>query len=345
MMRTLTCSVVLLPAYLFAQSLVSTTPQQRTALLEEFTAINCGNCPAAHGVANTLAGAYPDDLVIVGVHGGGLAVPSGTQVDLRTTDGAALWTQLGVSFQPQGTVNRQVVQQANGWSNAIATVLAQTSPVNLGMATTFDPDTRELTVDVELYYTADGTGDADRISVLLTQDHIVGYQQDYVNGAHPAYDHRHVLRDHITPLIGDEVVTTTSGTLVQRTYTFTVPEAWVVDDLDAVAFVAEQGGPVHQVRHLEATGGATTGIPHSERMYGTGSAFPVPANDLVTIPLDPAVMMDGTFVLRDVAGRVVLQQRMPQGATQLVLPVGGVEAGVYLYGVEGFPARVLTVAR
>lgn len=312
----------------------------RTALLEEFTAINCGNCPAAHGVANTLAGAYADDLVIVGVHGGGLAVPSGSQIDFRTVDGAALWSQFGVTFQPQGIVDRQSLQQPAAWSASIANVLAQPSPVNLGMATTFDADTRQLTVIVELYYTADGSG-ADRISVLLTQDHVVGYQQDYVNGAHPAYDHRHALRDHITPLIGDEVTTTTTGTLVQRTYTFTVPEAWVVEDLDVVAFVAEQGGPVYQVRHVDAGGGATTGM-QQETTFRTGAAFPVPANELVTIPLTG---MAGTFVLRDVAGRVVLQQRVAQGATQLVLLLSGVEAGTYLYGMAGARCRVLVVAR
>jgi len=79
------------------------TQQYRTALLEEFTAMNCGNCPAAHSVANALGAVYPDDPVSDGVYGGGLAVPSGSQVDFRTVDSIALWAQLGAAFQPQGT--------------------------------------------------------------------------------------------------------------------------------------------------------------------------------------------------------------------------------------------------
>ncbi|HRF79726.1 MAG TPA: hypothetical protein PL070_06535, partial [Flavobacteriales bacterium] len=89
-----------------AQTLVGTEPQQRTALLEEFTAVRCGNCPAAHVVANSLDMVHGDDLVVVGVHGGSLAVPVGAQPDFRTVDGAALWSQFGVAFQPQGLVGR-----------------------------------------------------------------------------------------------------------------------------------------------------------------------------------------------------------------------------------------------
>lgn len=197
---------------------------------------------------------------------------------------------------------------------------------------------------MELYYTADGTAGIDRISVLLTQDHVIGYQQDHVNGADPAYDHRHALRDYTTPLIGDEVTVATSGTLVQRTCTYSVPEAWMVDDLSVVAFVAEQGGPVYQVRSVAATGGTSTGMANEERASGTGPAFPVPTNDMVTIPLDP-MGMQGILVLRDVLGRVVLLRRLGQGATQLVLLLNDLETGTYLYGMERCPARVLVAAR
>lgn len=330
----------LLTAGTHAQELAGTGPTNRTALLEEFTAINCGNCPAAHAVANTLSIAHPNELVLIGVHGGALANPSTGQLDLRTTDGAALWIQEGVMSQPKGTVNRGPLQAVAQWSAAIQDILAQPSPVNLGMVTSFNTATRELTVDVELYYTADGTGGPDRISVALTQDHIIGYQQDYVNGAHPDYDHRHVLRDHITPLTGDEVATTALGSVVPRTWTYTVPENWAIVDLSVVAFVGEENGPVYQVRSVPAAGGTTMGMA-PVRDFGTGMAFPVPAKDLVIIPVEANV--EGLLVLRDALGRIVRQERVAMGAQRIVFSVSDLGAGTYFYALEGRTARRLVV--
>lgn len=331
---------------LTGQTLVGTSPQNRTVLLEEYAAINCGNCPAAYAVAESIQNAHPQHVVGVGIHGGVLAVPSGGQPDFRTTEGTALWSQFGVNFQPQGMVNRQGLQAHGQWAGAVNSTLALPSPVNIGMETMFDGTSRLLTVNVELYYTSDGTGGNDRISVLLTQDHIIGYQQDYVNGPHAAFDHRHVLRGYITPLIGDEVATTTAGSTVLRTYTFTVPEAWNIDECHAVAFIGEQSigsvpGVIYQVRSIAASGGSTVGITGSAE-DGTGRAFPVPAYDLVTITL-PHDLSDPILRLCDSAGRTLRELRVVSGQMSVVLDVSDLANGTYYYGVSAGPMRPLVV--
>lgn len=343
-MRTITtlalaCTVLLPNTPLAAQDLVGTTPTNRTALLEEFTAMGCGNCPAAHAVANTLVTAYPEDLVVIGVHGGSLADPSGTQPDFRTTDGAALWEAFNVTYQPRGTVNRRALQDAPQWAAAVADVRAQPSPVNLGLATTFNASSRELTVDVELYYTADRTAD-DRISVVLVQDHITGYQQDYVNGAHAAYDHRHVLRDHITPLEGDAVSAAQQTDGVQRTYTYTIPAEWPIADLQVVVFVREADGEVWQVRAIPAMGGATALHDGPAPMFG--NAFPVPADEVLFVPVMGSA--GGTMLqLRDAQGRSVREQRVPSGATLIALDVASLAPGIYVYGRAGGAAQKVLI--
>ncbi|MEO8590651.1 MAG: Omp28-related outer membrane protein [Flavobacteriales bacterium] len=345
-MRCFSTFLMLLPLFASAQDLVSQAPLNRTVLLEEYTAINCGNCPAAHVVAGTIETSHPAAVIGVEVHGGSLSVPSGGQPDLRSVEGSALWSQYGVNFQPQGMVNRQGLQAAAQWTGAVNTALATSSPVNVGMAASFDQGSRLLTVDVELYYTADGTGGTDRICVLLTEDHIVGYQQDYANGAQPNYDHRHALRSYLTPLAGDEVTPTTAGSSTVRTYTFTVPEIWNIDQCAAVAFIGEQSvgsapGVVYQVASVDASGGATTGIntPYQERL---GTAFPVPAALVVYIPFAPAMDID-VLLLRDPFGRVVREEHVAMGQQGLLLDVSGLASGIYFYGFSSGAAKPLIV--
>ncbi|MGV3636611.1 MAG: Omp28-related outer membrane protein [Flavobacteriales bacterium] len=325
----------------WGQTLVSTDPQQRTALLEEFTAIRCGNCPTAHTVANALSMAQPDDLVVVGVHGGGLAIPIGAQPDFRTTDGTALWSQFNVAFQPQGLVNRGSLLATANWSSAVQNVIATPSPVNLGVATTFDADTRLLTIDLELYYTATSAPGSDAVSVLLTEDRIVGYQQDYMNGAQADYEHRHVLRDYLTPITGDPVLDAADGTLVQRTWTFTVPEAWDAADLSVVAFVGEQGGGVYQARSVGVTSAATAVREEDNPVFGI--AYPVPANELVTIPVNS--ISAAQLLVRDMTGRIVRHVSVPAGSERIVVDVSSFAPGHYFYQADGGRAQRFAIGR
>lgn len=335
---TLSLLLAFLPALGSAQVLTGSQPQQRTALLEEFTAVRCGNCPAAHTVAASLASTYGDAMVTIAVHGGGLAVPLAGQPDFRTVDGTALWQDFNVFAQPQGMVNRGSVQLAAQWGPSTASVIAQASPVNIGAASSFDPVTRALTVDVELYYTAT-RGSDDLISVVLTEDHISGYQQDYVNGAHSAYDHRHVMREHITPVAGDPVVAPQPFDLVQRSYTFVVPLEWSISALEVVAFVAEVDGEVWQAKALPASGGATA--VRDDQVLKVGPAFPVPASDLVHIPL--SLEEPATLYIRDAFGRVVHAERVSPGGCTVALQVGALPAGPYSYSLDGQSEKRLVV--
>lgn len=324
-----------------AQTLVGTVPLQRTALLEEFTAIRCGNCPAAHTVANALSSAHPEDVVVIGVHGGGLATPIGTQPDFRTGVGAALWSQFNVAFQPQGLVNRGSLLATANWNSAVQTVLSTPSPVNIGVATEFDTDTRLLTIDLELYYTATSAPGVDAISVLLTQDRIIGYQQDYVNGAQAAYEHRHVLRDYLTPITGEPVLDAEEGTLVQRTWTFTVPEEWDAEDLSVVAFVGEQEGVVYQAQRVAVIGDATA--IRDEDNTDFGAAYPVPATELVTIPVNTGSA--ARLTVRDMTGRVVQSVSVPAGSERIEVDVRSFAPGHYFYQAEGGRAQRFVVGR
>jgi Outer membrane protein Omp28/Secretion system C-terminal sorting domain len=296
-----------LPVVLHAQTLVSTMPLDRTGLLEEFTAINCGNCPQGHSVAAGLIGAHGDDLVVVNVHGGVLANPSSGQPDFRTTFGTSIWDQFDVNAQPLGMLNRRphngnTVISPTQWGTATTNVLGLPSPVNVGLAAQFDADTRDLTVQVEAYWTANGTGGNDHVHVLLTESNIIGYQQDYVNGAQSAYSHQHVLRSFISPLWGDEVLNNTMGHLEQLGYTFNVPMDWNISNGHVVAYVGEYQGEVYQAAELDAAD-FSTGLDDAIAEMPVIRVYPNPANDAVVIEGPGATRT--TLLIFDTQGRTI----------------------------------------
>lgn len=334
-----------LPFALSAQTLVSTQPQDRTALLEEFTAINCGNCPLGHATAAGLVNTHGDDLVVVNVHGGSLANPGSGQPDFRTTFGTAIWSQFGVNAQPLGLVNRRphngnTVLARTVWGAATSNVLALASPVNVGLAAQFDDATRELTVQVEAYYTSTGSGANDRLHVLLTEDGIIGYQQDYMNGAHPAYSHQHVLRSYISPLWGDELIGQDVGTLHQMSYSFTVPLEWDIANGNVVAFVGEDQGEVYQAKALGAAD-FSTGVGETVASLPAPLVHPNPANDAAVID---AVGADRSSPLvRDAMGRTVpVPFSLADG--RFILDVSSIPAGLYSVQLANASAVRLVVA-
>jgi hypothetical protein len=250
MKQKILLSIVLMFALLWvnAQTLVSTDPQLKNAVLEEFTGIHCGYCPDGHAIAAALLENNPGRAVVIAIHQGGYSVPSGSEPDFRTPYGDAIAGQTGLTGYPSGTVNRHVFIGGNtalgrgDWTPTAHEIMQEISPVNVGVMTEYDDATRELTVHVELYYTSDAAESSNFINVALLQSHIFGPQSG--GGAGNNYEHMHMLRDLITGQWGEEVSPTTAGTFVEKTYVYTVPEDFIgipviVEDCDIAVFVTE----------------------------------------------------------------------------------------------------------
>ncbi len=257
MKKILTLSL-LLPTLAYGQSLVGTSPANRTALLEDFTGIHCVYCPEGHVIMAQVAAANPGKVSLVGIHAGSFAVPGNGEPDFRTTEGNALDNFYQIPGYPSGVINRHsfsgvTARNRGSWAGDVAEMLALPSPVNLGVESNYDTGSQELTVHVQLYYTSNSPGGDDHISVLVTEDHIIGPQ----TGGSANYDHTHVLRDYFTDIWGEAVSTTTAGTTVDRTYTMTVPATWNIDNLKVTAFVGEYQSDVYQAQTVAANGGFT----------------------------------------------------------------------------------------
>ena len=228
-----------------SQTIVSTSPENKKVVLEEFTGITCGYCPDGHAIANNIANNNPGNVFLINIHQGGYANPGNSGFDFRTPFGNALAAQVGANFYPSGTINRNSNALGRGsWNGAANTALGQSSDVNVGVEADIDVQTNTITVHVEAFYTADSPESNNKLNVALLQNNTIGPQTDYANGNTTEYNHMHRLVWLITGQWGETISTTTEGTFIDETYTYTIPSDYngvpvVIEDLELVAFITE----------------------------------------------------------------------------------------------------------
>ncbi len=236
---------------------VDTAIQNRKAVLEEYTGVGCPNCPSRHRAANEILNANIGDFFIINIHSGRFADPNSYYgIDFRTDYGNALTSQAGINAYPSGTINRHVFSggsamassSADDWEAWTEDIVSQESYANIAARATIDTLSRQVELTVQIYYTGNSPQSTNYLNVALLQDNILGYQQGA--GANPdqvqgnLYLHMHALRDLLTGQWGEEITTTTQGSFVEKTYSYTVPDSIReipvdMDDISFVAFLAE----------------------------------------------------------------------------------------------------------
>ncbi|MGB0429878.1 MAG: Omp28-related outer membrane protein [Bacteroidia bacterium] len=250
--------VALMSFSAMAQTFVSTSPEKKNAVLEEFTGIYCTFCPDGHKRAQELKDANKGDVVLINIHQGGYANPNAGDPDFRTPWGDAIAGQSGLSGYPAGTVNRHkfaasqdggTAQSRGDWANSASTMMSENSPVNVAIQTELDMANRELTIDVEVYYTADAANAKNKLNVAILQNNVPGPQTGATSYypenilANGDYNHQHMLRDLVTGQWGEDI-DATSGSFFSKTYTYSIPAdingvPVLLHNLEVAAFVAE----------------------------------------------------------------------------------------------------------
>ena len=77
MKKILLSAFVLVSFLTFAQTNVSTTPENKNVVLEEYTGISCPYCPDGHAVAEGIKNNNPGDVMLINIHTGSFATPQG----------------------------------------------------------------------------------------------------------------------------------------------------------------------------------------------------------------------------------------------------------------------------
>ncbi|MDB4588743.1 Omp28-related outer membrane protein [Flavobacteriaceae bacterium] len=238
----------------FSQTIVSTDSQNKKVILEEYTGIYCVYCPDGHSRAQALKNQYPNDVFLINIHTGGYAIPNPAinDPDFRTPFGDAIASQSNLTGYPSGSVNRQYFSSlaSNGgtamgrgnWNTAASQVLNQSAYVNVGVEATINVQNNELTVHVEGYYTGNSPQNTNYLNVVLTQNNTLGPQTG--GGMGSDYNHMHRLVHMITGQWGEVISTTSTGSFIDETFTYTIPSNYngidvLITELNVIAFITE----------------------------------------------------------------------------------------------------------
>jgi len=284
MKKIILASTIFIYANAFAQLPVSQVAGKKQVLIEEFTGNNCQYCPLGHQIADQIVTANPGKAFAINLHevNETFAIPSNSNAkDFRVPESDYIMglpnmfspSGSGGIGYPAGAINRvvpispAVAYNAGGflmdrthWSGMASAVLNQNTYVNVAGQAFLNSNTRQMTINMEAYYTSNSPVSSNRIHIALTQNNIIAYQ---LNGSsYPAmvsgslYKHNHALREMINSgnyngTLG-EVMTgaNTSGTKWTKTFTFTVPAFYpiggtsktipaVLADLELIAFITE----------------------------------------------------------------------------------------------------------
>lgn len=349
-MRYISLSLVFALSFsLAAQEFTSTTPRAKKLVIEEFSGIYCGFCPDGALKVEAILDKYPDQAVTVSIHSSNTySQPQNGSghPDFRTVYGGGLQSLSGLAGFPAGMINRRVfsgmsqqgsslAMSRNFWMSAADQLIAENeqSPVNIGLRSTWNDATRELTIEAEVYYTATESSQ-DRLHIHLKENSIVGYQS---NGG-SNYTHNHVLRDVPTGFTGELISVTTEGTLFTKTYTVDVPANWNIDNCRLVGFVTKvTKDNTHTGVQIPARNGATA-IEDITPADISISVYPNPTQGNSKLQLSVAESAEVKVEVLNLIGEIVSEpfnEYTVAGKTHIVdLGTADLKAGIYFVHVQ-----------
>ena len=261
-----------------AQTFVSTSPENKKALVEKYTGINCSYCPCGDVIIYGAVENNPENIIVIKIHEGGYAVPGSGQPDFRTAFGSALSSQAMNTGNPAVSVNRHFFQNytSNGgtaiggcYSNAtgvamqspptyaIDEILVEPAYLNVAAQAEINYSSNILTINTEVYYTDDSPTSTNYLNIALVQDNTAAYQAGSSLAAGGSnYLHNDRLVHFITGQWGEEINPTGQGSLIQTTHSYDIPENYngipvVLDDLKVVVFVSESTEEIINVNRAE----------------------------------------------------------------------------------------------
>lgn len=226
----------------------------RAVLIEDFTGQRCLNCPKATDITNEFIALYGEENIIpIAIHSGGLGYAgSAKYLGLMNDLGKEYGIYWNVESQPIGIVNRATgLTESNLWANAVNRELQKTSPIYFTVNTTYDDDSKLLTVETTIDALQPIAG---KLQVWLIQDNIKAFQIMPDGNRNDDYIHNHVFRASLNGMWGDDI-TMESETRKTFTHTMTLDgsdlspyaPAYIPADCAIVVFVYDATG-VLQVR-------------------------------------------------------------------------------------------------
>ena len=221
----------------------------KNVLVEDFTAHQCGNCPPAAVIAEDLMDANPGRVSPIAIHAGSLASTNAEYpTDWTCTEGDFFWNQLDFQANPVGRINRTGgpgnFYSPAQWEEIVETELNIDTPVEIQIETSWHSNAGHLNIHVYGQYFENTTGDH-RLSILITESHLIGDQLDYSSDPEHItdYEFNHLLRGSVSGAEGLVVISDAQdGDHFQSDFTFNWNEEWVYENCHLIAIVSDEDG-------------------------------------------------------------------------------------------------------
>lgn len=213
---------------------------KRKTLIELFSTLPCGNCPAAHRWVDKMVAGRTDYVWLV--HHIGYQ-----RDELTVSDSYELESPLTVTATPRMTYDRRVLPCSLNDRTPIITTynlfdsqpyfhfcVEQPAFVKIDIEPVYDEASRELQLVVRGERTTFGAEiypDA-RLTVQLAEDSVETVKAQNGSGEH---FQNHVYRRSLTPILGEDI--DWEGNSFSRSFTMTVPDAWNPKFLSVVAMI------------------------------------------------------------------------------------------------------------
>lgn len=179
----------------------------------------------------------PGKIETVAIHGGGS--------NLEFAGNETLLSQYNIDGFPTGIIDgRSLLMNYDSSYGAklIESAVKETENVystQTGIAFKSSFSGQNLTVDLTLYLKK---ADAYKVTVIVTEDNIVGYQADYNNGEHSDYVHNHIARITLTDISGESFRTTEDASVKNFKYTTAIPSGYNKNNLRILVYVQRPFG-------------------------------------------------------------------------------------------------------
>lgn len=221
----------------------------RKILLEEFTGHLCINCPEATILAHDLKLVFGDQLILMTIHGGELALPSSApfEADYRTAEGTGIYNYYLPVGVPMGLVNRKPYEGSttlfkDSWEPAIVDLKDLPPEAYIEIETSYDEGSRKLDIHVHSEFLEDQT-QASNLCVFIIESGIVSAQKNDLASIGPTpdwddYEHENMLRKSLTGTWGELLMEqASSGDIMTKDYSVTLDSDMDANHCAIVAFV------------------------------------------------------------------------------------------------------------
>ncbi len=248
------------------------------SLAFRFTADWCGYCPMMATAMYDAQNELPGKLEVISVHGGGSGLANNASNTLLNdypiegfptglVDGRTYIANYAISV-----TKSLIVEAVNDTESKYETVTATSWTSKISGS--------QVTLDLSAYIKKSGSY---KITALLVEDKVIGYQADYNNGASDSYEHNGIIRAALSDVLGESFEVSEDGQIKNFTYSASLPSGCNSKNVRVVVYIQRLDTSTNTY-YVDNTASATVGksqtLEIASDSWSDGNEGIVPGDDI-----------------------------------------------------------------